>query len=256
MTSTARPSQPVPTVMAVGAHIGDMDLAAAPLLAQNVLDGGRSVLVALTPGERGHPRLGLDDYRRQKISEGQTLARAIGADFEVFDDLSDGFLHNDDATAQRLARLIRRYRPTTLLAHWGRSIHTDHENASLLTERARYLAGLPGWEVDDDPDPASSDPAASERRRHGVARLLYTDNWEDDRDFHPDVHVEIGDEAHRRWREGIDQQAFARGETYGFRYIDYYDAQMIMRGCLARVPRAVVLSQGFGSAMTSVLTAV
>lgn len=246
MTSTARMPEPVPTVMAVGAHIGDMDLAAGPVLAQNVLDGGRSVLVALTPGERGHPRLGLDDYRRQKISEGRALAQAVGADFEVFDDLSDGFLHHEDATAQRVARLIRRHRPTTLLAHWGRSIHTDHENASLITERARYLAGLPGWEVDEDPDSASP-----ERRRHGVARLLYTDNWEDDRDFRPDVHVEIGDEAHRRWREGIDQQAFARGETYGFRYIDYYDAQMIMRGCLARVPRAVVLSQGFGSAMTS-----
>lgn len=237
--------------MAVGAHIGDMDLAAGPALAQNVLDGGQSVLVALTPGERGHPRLGLEEYKQQKIGEGHALADAVGAGFEVFDDLSDGFLSTDDVIAQRLARLIRRYRPTTLLAHWRLSIHTDHENACALTERARYLAGLPGWEVADDPD--SAEP---ERRRHGVGRVLYTENWEDDREFSADVHVEIGDEAHRRWRSGIDQHAFARGETYGFRYIDYYDAQLIMRGCLAGVPRAVAFSRGPGSAITSVLETV
>lgn len=235
-------------MMAVGAHIGDMDLAAGPALAQNVLDGGRSVLVALTPGERGHPRLGIADYKAQKIAEGQALAAAIGADFEVFDDLSDGFLAAEETTAVRLARLVRRHRPSTLLAHWCHSIHSDHENASIVTERARFLSGLPGWEVDDDPD-----AAAPERRRHGVARLLYTENWEDDRDFQADVHVEISDEAYGRWRQGIEQQAFARGETYGFRYIDYYSAQMITRGCLAGTGRAVALSRGARSAMTSVL---
>ena len=75
------------TIMAVGAHIGDMDLTAGPVLAQNVLDGGRSVLVALTPGERGHPRLSVDEYRDQKSRDAE-LRPHIGAEVHVFDDLS------------------------------------------------------------------------------------------------------------------------------------------------------------------------
>ncbi|MGP6178458.1 PIG-L deacetylase family protein [Microbacterium sp. A196] len=218
------------TIMAVGGHIGDMDLAAGPILAQNVIDGGRSVLVALTPGERGHPRMPMAEYREQKIAEARAFAEGIGAEVIVFDDISDGFLTADDATAERLADLIREIKPSMLLAHWKNSMHTDHENASVLAERARFLAGLPGWK--------------DETARHGIGRLLFTDNWEDSMGYDADTFVEISEEAHERWTAAISGQAFARGETYGFRYIDFYSAQMISRGCLAGVPYAVGLSTG------------
>jgi N-acetylglucosamine malate deacetylase 1 len=226
--------------MAVGGHIGDMDLTAGPLLAQSVLDGGRAVLVALTPGERGHPRLGIDDYREQKIAEGREFAAGIGAEFHVFDDISDGFLQPTDDVAARLAALIRDVRPHALIAHWRHSIHTDHENASIITERARFLAGLPGW----------PDADAEAAQRHGVSRLLYAENWEDAQGFTADTYAPISGEAFDRWRHAIAGQAFARGETYGFRYIDYYTAQLTMRGCLARTDRAVAFSTGDAPGVT------
>jgi LmbE family N-acetylglucosaminyl deacetylase len=226
--------------MAIGGHIGDMDLAAGPMLAQAVLDGGRAILVALTPGERGHPKLGIDDYRTQKIAEGRLFAKQIGAEFVVFDDISDGFLEPDDTVAGRLAALIRSTRPDTLIAHWRHSIHTDHENASVIAERARFLAGLPGWSPSND----------MPNDRHGVGRLLYAENWEDARGFVPDSYVPISDEAFEKWHEAISGQAFARGDTYGFRYIDYYTAQLTMRGCLARTQRAVALSSGDAPSVT------
>ncbi|MGV8845936.1 PIG-L deacetylase family protein [Tessaracoccus sp.] len=217
------------TIMAVGAHIGDMDLTAGPILAQNVLDGGRSVLVALTPGERGHPRLDNAQYKTQKINETRAFAEHIGAEVVVFDDQSDGFLRADDTVADRLAMLVRDIRPDLMLAHWGRSMHSDHENASLIAERARFLASLPGHREQDC-------------ARHGVGRFLYTENWEDAPGFVADTFVEISKEAHGLWTEAISGQAFARGETYGFRYIDYYSAQMITRGCLAGTEYAVALA--------------
>lgn len=225
------------TILAVGGHIGDMDLAAGPLLAQNVCDGGRSVLLALTPGERGHPRLGVAEYKEQKITEARTFAAGIGAEVIVYDDLSDGFLHCTDEVAARLARDIRTIRPDLLLAHWGRSIHTDHEQASLLAERARFLAGLPGWQE----DPGAVDGPG---RRHGVGQLLYTENWEDADGFLATRYTAVSQRARDLWLEAIGCQAFARGETYGFRYIDYYDAQLITRGCLAGVSHAVALAEG------------
>lgn len=228
-------------VLAIGGHIGDMDLAAGPYLAQNVLDGGESFLLALTPGERGHPSMPIPEYKAQKIAEGASLAEAIGAEFEVFDDQTDGMLAADEAIAARVARIIRRFKPTLVLAHWMHSIHSDHESASWIADRARFLGGLPGWEISDDPANA----------RHGVRRLLYTNNWEDSEGFDGNVVTAISDEAFERWHTGISGQAFARGETYGFRYIDFYSAQMITRGCLSSLPRAVAFSTGIGRPATN-----
>ncbi|NGN66972.1 PIG-L family deacetylase [Streptomyces sp. A7024] len=214
------------TVLAIGAHIGDMDLTAGPMLAEHILGGGRAVILALTPGERGHPKLDPDTYKKQKLAEGRQFAHDIGAEFACFDDLSDGYLTTGDEVAERIAALIRDIRPHTVIAHWRHSIHSDHENASVLAERARFLAGLPQQGL----------------TRHPVTALYYAENWEDAEGFTPSRYVPVSAAAYDAWRAAIAEQAFARGETYGFRYIDYYTAQMTMRGCLAGTERACALA--------------
>lgn len=214
------------TVLAVGAHIGDMDLTAGPTLAKLVLEGANATIIALTPGERGHPRMTPSEYKVQKIAEGEAFATAIGADFIVLDH-SDGFLPDTDDVATELAAIIREEQPDTLITHWKHSIHRDHEHAAKLTERARFLAGLPM-------DPSEEVDGA----RHSVRTFLHAENWEDMEGFQPTMYVPIPDEAFYRWVSAIRHQAFARGETYGFRYIDYYTALMTTRGCLAGYPRA------------------
>jgi LmbE family N-acetylglucosaminyl deacetylase len=213
-------------VLAIGAHIGDMDLTAGPTLAKLVLEGANVTIIALTSGERGHPRLSPSEYKKQKIAEGEAFATAIGADFMVLDH-SDGFLPDSDDVALELARLIREKQPDTLITHWKHSIHRDHEHAARLSERARFLAGLPM-----DPSEKPQLP------RHAVRTFLHAENWEDMEGFQPTHYVPIPDEAFYRWVSAIRHQAFARGETYGFRYIDYYTALMTTRGCLAGYPRA------------------
>jgi LmbE family N-acetylglucosaminyl deacetylase len=225
------------TFLAIGAHIGDMDLTAGPLLAAAKLAGHRTALLALTPGERGHPRLSPAGYRTQKLDEGAAFAARIGAEFHVFDDLSDGFLSAADTVASRIAGLIRELKPDVVIAHWRNSIHTDHTHASILAERGRFLAGLPTEGL----------------VRHGVSRLVYAENWEDAAGFEPTLYAPIPQEAFEMWREAIAGQAFARGETYGFRYIDYYTALMTMRGCLARVPRACAFATEPGIAKWELL---
>ncbi|MEU8221167.1 PIG-L family deacetylase [Kribbella sp. NPDC048915] len=228
------------SVLAIGAHIGDMDLTAGPTLAKLVLEGASATIVALTPGERGHPRMTAADYKKQKIAEGESFAEAIGADFVVFDH-SDGFLPNTDDVALKLAQLIRDKQPDTIITHWKHSIHSDHEHAAALSERARFLAGLP-IDPDDDFPAVTAYPELAAKLaalpRHGVRSFLHAENWEDMEGFTPSLYVPIPDEAFHRWVSAIRHQAFARGETYGFRYIDYYTALMTMRGCLASYPRA------------------
>jgi LmbE family N-acetylglucosaminyl deacetylase len=224
-------------VLAVGAHIGDMDLTAGPTLAKLVLEGASATIVALTPGERGHPRMTPADYKQQKIAEGTAFAEAIGADFIVLDH-SDGFLPDTDDVAIQLATIIREKQPDTIITHWKHSIHRDHEHAAAVTERARFLAGLPLEADEDFPEHPALMAKLTAVPRHGVRTFLHAENWEDMEGFEPTMYVPIPDEAFYRWVSAIRHQAFARGETYGFRYIDYYTALMTTRGCLASYPRA------------------
>lgn len=216
------------TILAIGGHIGDMDLTAGPTLAAHVQAGGRAVLLALTPGERGHPQLSPEAYKEQKIAEGEAFAAAIGAEFRVFADQSDGFLDRSDDVALRVCDVIREVRADVVIAHWKNSIHTDHMNASYLAERGRFLAGL---------------PLERGQPRHGVRRFLYAENWEDADGFTPDISVPIPEPAYTTWRAAIEGEAFARGETYGFEYIDYYSALLESRGALAGTKRAAAFHQ-------------
>jgi LmbE family N-acetylglucosaminyl deacetylase len=226
------------TVLAIGAHIGDMDLTAGPTLAKLVLEGASATIVALTPGERGHPRLTPPEYKKQKIAEGEAFAAAIGADFIVLDH-SDGFLPDTDDVALELATIIREKQPDTIITHWKHSIHRDHEHAAVLSERARFLAGLP---MDSASEDLSTSPHAEllgklcALPRHSVRTILHAENWEDMDGFHPTMYVPIPEEAFHRWISAIRHQAFARGETYGFRYIDYYTALMTTRGLPRLLP--------------------
>lgn len=222
------------SVVAFGAHIGDMDLTAGPTLAKFVLEGANVTIVALTAGERGHPRLSPAEYKVQKLAEGEAFATAIGADFIALEH-SDGFLPDTDEVALELASIIRDKQPDTVITHWKHSIHRDHEYAAKLVERARFLAAL---------------PMEHELPRHSVRTFLHAENWEDMEGFEPSSYVPIPDDAFYRWVSAIRHQAFARGETYGFRYIDYYTALMTMRGCLAGYPRACAFADRRGPEVT------
>lgn len=211
------------TVLAVGGHIGDMELTAGPTLAKVVLEGGRAIIVDCTYGERGHPTLAPSVYREQKLHEARFFAEKIGAELHVLD-YSDGFLPESDEVAEQVAAMIRGAKPDVLITHWPRSMHRDHEFAARAALRGAFLASIPIEEIDNE--------------RHSVPTILHTDNWEDADGFEADTFFEIPPAAFERWLEGITEHAFARGETYGFRFIDYYSALMQVKGCLVGHERA------------------
>ena len=120
--------------------------------------------------------------------------------------------------------MIREAKPDILITHWLHSMHRDHERAAQAALRAAFLASIPIEEI------------AAER--HSVPTILHAENWEDMEGFEADTFFEIPDAAFDRWRAGIERHAFARGETYGFRFIDYYSALMQVKGCLVGHQRA------------------
>ncbi len=210
-------------ILAIGGHAGDMDLTAGAVMAKYVMEGHKATFLHLTPGEKGHPRLSPDDYAKQKIEEAHQFASIIGADVR-FLDYKDAELPLDEEVKYKVCDVIREVKPTILITHWKGSIHKDHTHSYYITKDARFYAGLKTIERELPP--------------HYAPKLYFADNWEDPYDFVPEVFIDIPDDAYELWVRAMNVYAYARGETYGFPFIEYYKALTIVRGAPAGFKRA------------------
>lgn len=210
-------------ILAISAHAGDQDLTAGAVLAKYVMEGHKVTMLHLTPGEKGHPRLSTADYAKQKIDEAHQFADIIGADVR-FLDYKDGELPVNEEVKFEVADVIRELKPEIIVTHWSGSMHKDHENTHYIAKDARFYAAIPGF-IRDLPN-------------HGIKKMYYSENWEDMYGFNPEVFIDIPEEAYEKWVRGLNCYSFARGETYGFPYIEYYKALTVVRGAVNGFKRA------------------
>ena len=220
----AAAAAPARTILAIGAHAGDMELTSGAVLLAAHRRGDRVVFLHLTLGEGGNPRLTPAAYGEQKRREALAVAADLGAEV-IFAPYKDGELPNDDATRRYVADVIRQVRPTLVITHWKESFHKDHANTSAVVQDAVLLASLPGVVL--------AHPAW-----RGVRAVWYTDNWEDAPNFVPFVYVKVSD-ALEGWRAAVSKYEFARGAIANFPYVDYYTALATVRGAVVYKGQAV-----------------
>jgi LmbE family N-acetylglucosaminyl deacetylase len=212
------------TILAIGAHAGDMELTAGAVLIKQHKLGDRVVILQMTLGEGGNPRLSPSVYGPQKHREALAADSVIGAE-TIFAPYRDGEIPNDEAVRRYVADVIRTVKPTYIITHWSHSIHKDHANTSLIVQDAVLLASLEGVVIQH--------PA-----HRGVRGIYYADNWEDAESFSPYIYVGVSDEM-AQWREAVTKYEFVGGKISSFKYLDYYDALSIMRGAISGKGRAV-----------------
>jgi LmbE family N-acetylglucosaminyl deacetylase len=211
------------TILAIGAHAGDVELTSGALLAKQHRLGDRVVILHLTLGEGGNPRMPSASYADQKRREAVEAAAILGAEV-LFGPYRDGELHDDDAARRYVADVIRSVKPTFVITHWRESIHKDHAAASRIVTDAVLLASLDGVRTEHAP-------------YRGVRGVWYAENWEDASGFQPYLSIDVTSGIDT-WRSAVTKYEFVRGGVSDFRYLDYYDALSIMRGALARKGRA------------------
>lgn len=210
------------TILAIGAHIGDMELTCGGVLASHALRGDTIVTLALTAGEKGNPPdLTVEEYRRRKVAEAEGFAQALGGRAVVLDN-EDGMLRYDEETVWQVCDLIRQIRPDAMITHWRESVHKDHANTHRIVSDARYYAGNSGFVR---PAPA-----------HACPKLYFAENWEDAKDFQPYLYVDIS-QGYELWRREVAKHWFVTHST-DYRYLEYYDALSICRGCEGGYARA------------------
>jgi LmbE family N-acetylglucosaminyl deacetylase len=212
------------TILAVGAHAGDMELTAGAVLIHQKKLGDKIVLLHLTLGEGGHLKLSPKEYGEQKHREALAAAKALSADV-LFGPYKDGELPNDEAARRYVAGIIRQVKPTHIITHWKNGIHKDHRNTSAVVTDAVLLAELEGVDT-------------GQPVYRGVRGVYYAENWEDADGFQPYLYVNISEELDQ-WKQSVRNYEFVRGEISSFPYLDYYEALARVRGAEARRRYAV-----------------
>lgn len=130
---------PIPTVaLAVGAHPDDIEFGCGGTLAKWAQAGCLVHHLVLTDGSKGtwNPDADTEALVSTRRAEQREAARRLGARGEVvFFDQIDGDLEATRDLRSRLAREIRRLKPTVVLGHdpWKRyRLHPDHRAAGFL----------------------------------------------------------------------------------------------------------------------------
>lgn len=162
-------------ILAFGAHPDDVELSCAGTLALQQSLGYRSAIVDLTEGELG--TRGTPEIRKQ---EAQKAAEILGVSARENLGFRDGFFKNDEAHQLAIVRMIRKYRPRTVLANAFTDRHPDHGRGAEVVREACFLAGLRAI-------PTELDGQAQEAHRPQM--LLHYIQFQAHR---PDIIVNIG----------------------------------------------------------------
>jgi LmbE family N-acetylglucosaminyl deacetylase/fucose permease len=214
------------TILVVGAHAGDAEITTGAILARHHRQGDRVVILHLTLGESGNPKLDPAAYGEQKRREALEAAKALGAE-ALFAPYQDGLLVANDESARHVADVIRQVRPTHVITHWRSSIHKDHVAAHRIVNDAVLLASIPGF--------TSAHPP-----HRGVRAVYYAENWEDAEGFGPYLFVDVTEDL-PAWKRAVSAYEFVRGGISAFPYLEYYEALARVRGAEAGRRFAVAL---------------
>lgn len=203
------------TILAIGAHVGDMELTCGGVLASCAVNGGKIATLALTAGEKGTPKgRTVADYRQQKCAEAVAFAERLGGTATVLD-YPDGLLPDDDTVRFAVADVIRALKPDLIMTHHEFSMHKDHAMCHRVTKDAWFYAAQPGF--------------VRENPAH-FARILFAENWEDATNYKPYLYKELSREGYALWQDAV---RFVTGST-SFPYYEYYCHLKRLRGIEAR----------------------
>ncbi len=166
-------------ILAFAAHPDDVELAACGTLMKHIDMGKIAGIVDLTEGQlgsRGTPEL--------RLKESKAATELLGIHFRENLGMEDGWFSHDREHIIPIARVIRKYRPTIVLANAVQDRHPDHGRASKLVSEAAFYSGLVMVET------------GGEEFEPWRPRLVL--NYIQDRAMSPDIVVDISDYMDRK----------------------------------------------------------
>lgn len=124
-TGGSRHASEGPTVLAIGAHVDDVENGCGAALLRHLDFGHRVVILVLTQGEE-------DGAPSARTGEAELAARLMGAKV-ILGDLPAMQLSDGDETVKVIERVIDAFEPDVVYTHSAQDAHSDHRNAYRAT---------------------------------------------------------------------------------------------------------------------------
>lgn len=137
-------------VLAIVAHPDDAELLCAGTLARAKADGATVGICVLCRGDKGQPDPPIPNLSEVRSGEMQAAAKLLDAKL-LEGGFNDGELFDTLDSRRTVVELIRKFRPTLILAHAANDYHADHRAASALAESATWFCSSKGQQTESAP---------------------------------------------------------------------------------------------------------
>lgn len=115
-------------LLSIGAHPDDIDIGCAGTVANTIQGGGEAYYLVLTDGSKGSddPKISNKELIRVRQQEQLNSAKILGVKKVFFLDFVDGELENTLKLREKLVRIIRQIKPTTVIC-WDPTLIYDEK---------------------------------------------------------------------------------------------------------------------------------
>ncbi len=124
-------------ILAFAAHPDDIELSCGGTIVKQATQGDKVAIVDLTAGE-----LSTRGTAAIRAVEAKKAAKILGVVERENLGLPDGFFDLSEKNKLAVVKMIRKYKPTIVLANSISDRHPDHARAAQLVSEACFLAGL------------------------------------------------------------------------------------------------------------------
>jgi len=124
-------------ILAFAAHPDDVELSCSGTLLKQKALGNTIGIIDFTRGE-----LGSRGTPEKRDEEAKRSSSILDLDVRENLELADGFFEENEETLKKIISVIRKYKPSIVLANAPSDRHPDHGRASQIMRRACFLSGL------------------------------------------------------------------------------------------------------------------
>lgn len=132
-------------ILAFGVHPDDVELSCAGTLLASIHQGKKVGIIDLTRGE-----LGTRGSAEIRDEEAAAAAKILGVHHRENLKMADGFFTHSEENIRKIIVVLRKFRPSVLLANAVEDRHPDHGRSAKLVADAAFLAGLQKIETQDE----------------------------------------------------------------------------------------------------------
>lgn len=129
-------------ILAIGAHPDDVEFGCAGLLIKAAKNGLKTGIVDFSLAE-----LSTNGTVEERQTEAGVSAKVMGVAVRENLGWPNGFFANNKETQDQIVRLIRKYRPDTVLMPHNEDRHPDHVAVQAIVLPALFISGLVKYET-------------------------------------------------------------------------------------------------------------